>query len=173
MPGPEHKPPEASLNHDRLNGWKEISNYLGKSVRTAQRWERLLAMPIHRIHTARGEIVFGFKPELDRWQSVKEQESSATLRALPEQVTLDWLASLPEQELLRVVRSGRISRTVWSELICQACLTLHRNEASPACGACQRILEFLSSLPKSRHTTICRQARSALAAARQVTHGVG
>jgi len=163
MPGPEHKSPEASLNHDRLNGWKEISNYLGKSVRTSQRWERMLALPIHRIHTARGEIVFGSKQELNRWQSAKEQESSPAPWALPERVTLDWLASLPEQEFLRLTRSGRISRGVWSELICKACLTLHGNRAGTEASTCQRVLELLSSLPKSRHTAITRQARTVLA----------
>lgn len=163
MPGPEHKLPEASHNHDRLNGWKGISNYLGNSVRTSQRWERVLAMPIHRIHTARGEIVFGFKQELDRWQSAKEQEPSVAPWALPEPVTLDWLVSLPEQEFLRLIRSGRISRGVWSELICQACLTLHRNEAGTPVNTCQRVLKLLSSLPKSRHAAITKQARTVLA----------
>ena len=163
MPGLEHKPPEAPLNYDRLNGWKEISNYLGKSVRTSQRWERMLAMPMHRIHTARGEIVFGSKQELDRWQSAKEQESSVAPCALPEPVTLDWLATLPEQELLRLIRSGRIPRGTWSELICQACLTLHRNGASTEASTGQRVLELLSSLPKSRHAAITKQARTVLA----------
>lgn len=163
MPSSDHKSPEASLNHARLNGWKEISNYLGKSVRTAQRWERLLALPIHRIHTSRGEIVFASKRELDGWQSAKEQESGTSPYALPEQVTLDWLASLPEPELLRLARSGKVPRAVWSELVCQACLALHRNGPGAPPGGCQRLLEFLSSLPKSRHTSISRQARSALA----------
>lgn len=163
MPGPEDNSPEASFNHDRLNGWKEISNYLGKSVRTAQRWERMLAMPIHRIHTARGEIVFGSKQELDRWQSAKEQESAAAPPALPDEVTLEWLATLPEPDFLRLARSGRISRGVWSELICQACLALHQNGAGSEAGACQRVLELLSSLPTSRHSAMSRQARTVLA----------
>jgi len=31
-----------------LDGWKEISNYLGKGVRTAQRYEQELGLPIRR-----------------------------------------------------------------------------------------------------------------------------
>ena len=31
-----------------LNGWKEIANYLGKGVRTVQRYERTLALPVRR-----------------------------------------------------------------------------------------------------------------------------
>ena len=31
-----------------LNSWKEIANYLGRGVRTVQRWERDLRLPVHR-----------------------------------------------------------------------------------------------------------------------------
>lgn len=51
----------------RLSGWKEISAYLGKSVRTAQRWEKELSLPVRRIHTEGGEIVFAFREEIDGW----------------------------------------------------------------------------------------------------------
>jgi phage terminase Nu1 subunit (DNA packaging protein) len=30
-----------------LNGWKEIANYLGRGVRTVQRWEEM-GMPVRR-----------------------------------------------------------------------------------------------------------------------------
>lgn len=51
----------------RLNGWKEISAFLGKGVRTAQRWERTLKMPVHRIGHKGGEIVFAYRRELEEW----------------------------------------------------------------------------------------------------------
>jgi len=166
MPGPEHNSPEASLNHDRLNGWKEISNYLGKSVRTVQRWERALAMPVHRIHTPRGEIVFGSKRELERWQSAKERERRAA-PTVPEPVTLEWLQSLSEPELVRLVRGRRIPRAAWAEIICQACLRLHRNGAGAPETACHGVVEFLSRLPSSRYPVVTRQARSVLRRLRQ------
>jgi hypothetical protein len=52
----------------RLNGWKEIAAYFGKGVRTVQRWEKELGLPVHRIGSAAGEIVYALPPELDRWQ---------------------------------------------------------------------------------------------------------
>ena len=52
----------------RLNGWKEIASRFGKSVRTVQRWERQLALPVHRLHTAGGEIVYALVEELDEWE---------------------------------------------------------------------------------------------------------
>jgi len=51
----------------RLSGWKEISAFLGKGVRTAQRWERTLKMPVHRIGHKGGEIVFAYADELNEW----------------------------------------------------------------------------------------------------------
>ena len=56
------------LDHERLSGWKEIASYVGKSVRSVQRWERELDLPVHRIHTARGEIIYAFRSEIDHWQ---------------------------------------------------------------------------------------------------------
>jgi len=58
------------LNHqdnDRLHGWKDIAAFMGKSVRTVQRWEKEFGLPIHRIHGNGGEIVFGVKAEIDAW----------------------------------------------------------------------------------------------------------
>lgn len=55
-------------NSDQLNGWKDIAAYLGKSVRTVQRWERQAGLPVHRVQPL-GEVVFAFRSELDLWRS--------------------------------------------------------------------------------------------------------
>jgi hypothetical protein len=39
----------AASDSDRLNGWNEIATFLGKGVRTVQRWEREYGLPIHRL----------------------------------------------------------------------------------------------------------------------------
>ena len=59
-------PPNSSL-HGRLDGWKEIAAYLGRGVRTAQRWERELGLPVRRLGTGGAEVVYAFKEELDAW----------------------------------------------------------------------------------------------------------
>jgi len=62
-------PDESGIPHgDTLNGWKEIAGYLGKSVRSVQRWERDLELPVHRIVTPRGQIVYGHRHEIDQWR---------------------------------------------------------------------------------------------------------
>jgi hypothetical protein len=60
-------------SEDTLNGWKEIAAFLGKSVRTAQRWERELGLPTHRIKTPDGQIIFSKRSEIDVWRSSTDQ----------------------------------------------------------------------------------------------------
>jgi hypothetical protein len=50
-----------------LNGWKEIANYLGKGVRTVQRYERTLALPVRRPSGRSGGSVMATPAELDDW----------------------------------------------------------------------------------------------------------
>ncbi len=50
-----------------LSGWKEIANYLGKGVRTVQRYERDLGLPVRRpARRARGSVVIT-RAEVDAW----------------------------------------------------------------------------------------------------------
>jgi hypothetical protein len=66
-PEPQSVTARATPLSGRLNGWKEIASRLGRGVRTAQRWEKLHGLPVHRIGREGGEIVFAFTAELDRW----------------------------------------------------------------------------------------------------------
>ena len=50
-----------------LNSWKEIATYLGRGVRTVQRWEAQLALPIHRPAGKDHSAVLAFSSELDHW----------------------------------------------------------------------------------------------------------
>jgi hypothetical protein len=59
--------PSPAPDSGRLTGWKEIAAYLGRGVRTAQRWEREFGMPVRRIGTNRAESVFAFVEEIDDW----------------------------------------------------------------------------------------------------------
>jgi len=53
----------------RLDGWKEIAVYVGRSVRTVQRWERERGLPVHRFGTGKGGTVFAYPEELDAWHA--------------------------------------------------------------------------------------------------------
>ena len=50
-----------------LNSWKEIAGYLGRGVRTVQRWEAQLGLPVHRPPGKDHSAVLAFSSELDQW----------------------------------------------------------------------------------------------------------
>jgi len=50
-----------------LDSWKEIAAYLGRGVRTVQRWEREEGLPVHRLaHDKRGSV-YAQRDELAAW----------------------------------------------------------------------------------------------------------
>src|SRR5262249_44599819 len=53
---------------ERFESWKEISAYLKRGVRTAQRWERYEQLPVHRHRNARQESVYALRSEIDEWR---------------------------------------------------------------------------------------------------------
>lgn len=53
----------------RLDGWKEIADYLRKGLRTAQRWERDSALPVHRLPGKKRDAVFAIPSEIDAWMA--------------------------------------------------------------------------------------------------------
>ena len=61
-----------------LVGWKEISNHLRVSVRTAQRWARAFGLPVYR-PVGLGSV-FSLPSELDLWVlgKMKPPEPGAT-----------------------------------------------------------------------------------------------
>lgn len=54
-------------NHRILNSWKEIAGYLGRGIRTAQRYERDFRLPVHRPAAKMRGSVIAFTDELDKW----------------------------------------------------------------------------------------------------------
>src|SRR5215472_1561813 len=66
-----------------LAGWKEIANYLRKGVRTVQRYERQLALPIHRPAGKSLAAVVAIPTELDKWVTASpRRDASPNRRAL-------------------------------------------------------------------------------------------
>lgn len=49
-----------------LTGWKDIANHLGKGVRTVQRYERELGLPVRR-PTSASAVVVAITAEVDAW----------------------------------------------------------------------------------------------------------
>ena len=59
--------PDVSTAQPVLQSWREIASELDRSVRTVQRWERILKLPVHRLGKGPRCPVFAFKDELHIW----------------------------------------------------------------------------------------------------------
>ncbi len=67
-------------NREILDSWKEIAVYLNRSVRTCQRFEKKLDLPIHRIDDSYRARVFAYKEEIDLWmENTQHSEENLSL----------------------------------------------------------------------------------------------
>jgi hypothetical protein len=57
----------AISSHHVLNSWKEIARYLDRGVRTAQRWEVDLALPVRRPRGKQRSAVVAICGDIDAW----------------------------------------------------------------------------------------------------------
>jgi hypothetical protein len=125
-----------------LNSWKEIAAYVGRGVRTVQRWETQLGLPVHRPAGKDHSAVLAFSSELDEWLNRRPLRSSSTSEALS---TSDGAA----------IQAFMLK----AEALLQRCevLLLRNDELSRKVGAIAEILndeQLRSKLGKadSRHT---------------------
>lgn len=58
---------EPSSNQE-LNSWKEIASHLERGVRTVQRWESELGLPVRRTGRGKRGAVYALVSELDLWR---------------------------------------------------------------------------------------------------------
>jgi TolB-like protein len=85
---------------DRLDSWKEIAEYLRRSVRTVHRWESEEGLPVHRhLHESSG-TVYAFKHELDTWWASRTVECEPTPETLEEKAT-EVSRSRPSAKVMR------------------------------------------------------------------------
>jgi hypothetical protein len=64
------------MHDDLINSWKEIAAYLGRGIRTVQRWESELRLPVHRTRGRARSAVMAFKSELNTWMRNGEGRST-------------------------------------------------------------------------------------------------
>ena len=98
----------SGLPDDRLDSWKEIATYLGRGVRTVQRWEREERLPVHRLsHEKRGNV-YARREELAAWWESRRR----TLAAEPDTTGKESALGLPRLE--RVTMTSAM--TAWPAL---------------------------------------------------------
>jgi TolB-like protein/TolA-binding protein len=61
----------------RLDSWKEIAAFFGRTDRTVKRWENERGLPVHRVPGGGRSAVFAYTTELADWLKGKDQELEA------------------------------------------------------------------------------------------------
>lgn len=62
-----------------FQSWKEIAQYMGRGVRTVQRWEAF-GLPVHRPAGRERSAVFAIEHELDAWMQQTQTQLCHSLR---------------------------------------------------------------------------------------------
>ncbi len=58
---------EKISNRQILSTWKDISSYLDRNIRTCQRWEKEIGLPVYRMDESSRASVFAYREEIDEW----------------------------------------------------------------------------------------------------------
>jgi hypothetical protein len=92
-----------------LNSWKEIAHYLDRGVRTVQRWERELQLPVHRIGKGKRSPVYAVVAELKFWM-VTSAGRDAMLADRPRNVLVQ--PGVRERQPVLAVRLHELAQAV-------------------------------------------------------------
>jgi hypothetical protein len=119
--------PDSNSKAHVLNSWKEIASYLGRGVRTVQRYERAFALPVRRVSSdaGRGSVV-AFTNDLDNWlRTVTISSAPSHAPQHPNQSAIASVhGSILEGASLR--RESSELRTAHHEALLQLRSTVHR-----------------------------------------------
>jgi Tol biopolymer transport system component len=137
----------SELPNDRLDSWKEIAAYLGRGVRTVQRWESEEGLPVHRLAHDKGGNVYARREELEAWWESRRRTLAAQPSDQPhadekpsaprlERVTLmsgltAWPALSSDARFIGFVSDGGVDGTtpqIWIQQIGGAALRLTTGE---------------------------------------------
>ena len=66
----------------RLDSWKEIAAFFGRDERTVNRWEKELALPVHRLPGTKGRV-YAYADELTAWSAGPKNGNGTALAQEP------------------------------------------------------------------------------------------
>jgi TolB-like protein len=115
IPTDGHRP-EPPPNETRLESWGEIASYLRRDVRTVQRWERALELPVRRLHVGKISSVYAYRSELDKWYLERQPIDELTEKPKnPKAPTLTVEDVNPKDDIQNSDK-GRKSAKLWRRL---------------------------------------------------------
>ena len=128
---PEGQAQNSTAPSRRLDSWKEIASFLGRGIRTVQRWEREEGLPVHRLPHAQRGSVFAHANELSAWWERRQIN--------PEPAPQTPLRTDSEARLDRVTITA--AATFWPALSSDARMVVYVSDAGQDGGAPQLWLQ--------------------------------
>ena len=133
-------------NPEFLSGWKEIAAYLRKGVRTVQRYERHMRLPVRRPAGKAQGSVLATRAELDAWVRAQPCRDALQLkRPIPNTSTAAFAA------LKKSVAEARRLQEDMLEL---------REELRASVETLQSILRFVSGVRSEELHYLAKQSRT-------------
>jgi hypothetical protein len=120
----------SNISPEFLSGWKDIARYLGKGVRTVQRYEREFGLPVRRPTGKTRGSVLATKAELDAWVSARPIREEFGLGQSASTTPASTLASLRkalansrqlQDEMVELRRELRTSVETLQSTLCFIC----------------------------------------------------
>jgi hypothetical protein len=123
-----------------LTSWKEIASYLGKGVRTVQRWEQHFELPVRRPNEKAKGIVYATRQELDTWLESQWTRRPKESGMMPSADCAEIRERLRESTELRHANRQLLAdvKSCVASMI-QECEIMARNLNSPSPGENRRI----------------------------------
>jgi len=120
-----------------LTCWKDIAKYMGKGVRTVQRWEQDFGLPVRRPLGSNKKAVLARPQDLDAWVALRcgSRQQAAALQFLPDGYPKqDGSAAMLSSLAAQLERSRRLqnsNRELMTELksmlnnLCREIISIH------------------------------------------------
>jgi hypothetical protein len=104
-----------------LSSWKDIARYMGKGVRTVQRWEHHLGLPVRRPNGASHKsAVLLDRSELDAWLATRFSARSAARELAAKATEPSDSARNTLREGIRKARALRDANHALTQQICES-----------------------------------------------------
>ena len=133
-----------------LNSWKEIADYMGRGVRTVQRYERDLNLPVHRPAGKSRSAVVAFADEIDNWMREGRLLSGNGSPPKPLPVNLpEWQRLIANSEVL--LRRADTLRANLAELVRLVRETEQRRKIMQAHNAPRKLSKILREKTQALH----------------------
>lgn len=115
-------PANANVRPAVLTSWKDIARYMGKGVRTVQRWEQDFGLPVRRPYGSNKKAILARPEDLDAWVAMRcqsrvgvqlpdgrssdrsDEQMRNRLSALNEQVQASRMLRESNRALMREIR---------------------------------------------------------------------